>query len=263
MNAGLNEQITDCNRAVEQDGSGDALALVYPVLPYKEALDVQHNVVCALKENRIKTDIVLFMEHLPVYTLGKRGGRDYLHVSDVWLKDHGIDVVQTGRGGSITWHGPGQLVVYPIMNLKKAGLGAAEYVHKLETIMIHVAGQLGINASRRESGRGVWVGNKKLGSVGVAISRNISFHGLALNVNNSFGFFKKINPCGLHDIEMTSLEKEGVYGISVRSIRQTVMESIEKFFGIKLKRVSPDSFPDTIGCPSRRLSRQNKVRKPD
>jgi len=209
-----------------------------PITEYREALDLQSKLVAARKERILDTDIILLLEHFPVFTLGRRGGLENLTVSHDFLEKQGISVMQAERGGNITFHGPGQLIVYLIINLKQAGLKIVEYVEALEEIMILTAGEFGIKADRNSLNRGVWVGNKKLGSIGVAIRRNISFHGFALNVNLSLKPFEWINPCGLHGIGVTSLAQELSQEISVNQVRNRVKRNIESVFKISLREIT-------------------------
>ncbi|GAB6142778.1 lipoyl(octanoyl) transferase LipB [Desulfocicer niacini] len=178
------------------------------LLDYQEALDLQQQYVEEKKSGIRKQDIILVLEHPAVFTLGRRGGRENLVVSEAFLKERGIPVVQTGRGGNITFHGPGQLVVYPIIDLNRAGMGVADFVHLLEEIMIKTAAHAGVTAHRSQMNHGIWVKNRKLGSIGLSVTRGICFHGLALNVNLDLTPFSWVNPCGLTGVSMTSLETE-------------------------------------------------------
>jgi lipoate-protein ligase B len=190
--------------------------------------------VDARKKNIIDTDIFILLEHPPVFTLGRRGGRENLLATEEFLEKSGIPVVHVERGGNITFHGPGQLVVYPIINLRSTGLTVPAYVSGLEEIMIRTAADWGINAGRNPINRGVWNKNNKLGSVGIAVRRGISFHGLAFNVNLSLEPFNWINPCGLQNIGITSMERELSRKVSMNRVRKAVKGHIESVFGINL-----------------------------
>ena len=179
-----------------------------PPTPYPEVGELQLQLVEARRNGRLDTDIVLAVEHLPVFTLGRRGGREHLRVSEPRLDQARIPIVQVERGGYITYHGPGQLVVYPIWDLKRAGLGVAAYVHALEEVMLRTAAEWGVRAERNAINRGVWVGPRKLGSLGIAVRRGIAFHGLALNVDPDLTPFDWIAPCGLPGVGITSLARE-------------------------------------------------------
>lgn len=175
---------------------------------YEQVLDIQTTARDALIRNSDLRDRVLFVQHPAVYTLGKRGGRENLVVSEQFLAERGIEIVQTARGGNITFHGPGQAVLYPIINLERARIGVADFVHGLEEIMMRTAFKFGVEAGRDPKNHGLWVGNKKIGSVGISIKKGVSIHGLALNVCPDLTPFTWINPCGLQNVAMTSLEQE-------------------------------------------------------
>ncbi len=144
-------------------------------------------------------DELWFLEHPPVFTLGMAGHREHL------LAPGDIPVVPTDRGGQVTYHGPGQLVVYALIDLRRSGLGARDLVTALETSVIHYAAQLGITAAARREAPGVYVEGRKIASVGIRIRRGASYHGLALNVNMDLAPFERINPCGYAGLAMTQL----------------------------------------------------------
>ena len=214
------------------------LLIELPVVEYEEAWNLQVSLVTARKERSIDTDIILLLEHPPVFTLGRRGGRDNLTVSGDFLKRVEIPVVQVERGGNITFHGPGQLVAYPIIDLGALKLGVTDYVTALEEVMIRVAGEWGVRAQRNPINRGVWVGSKKLGSVGIAVRRGICFHGMAFNVNPSLIPFGWMNPCGLEGVCMTSMEQELSCKVSMREVREATTRHFESVFGVELVRTS-------------------------
>lgn len=178
------------------------------ILEYKRALDLQIQTLHAIVDQSICEDRIFFVEHPSVFTLGKRGGEENLSVSKDFLKSKGIDVVQTDRGGNITYHGPGQAVMYPVVNLEKNQISVLDFVTGLEEIMKRTAHQFGINANRDPRNHGIWVNNSKIGSVGISIKKGVSFHGLAMNINPDLEPFSWINPCGLTNVRMTSIEKE-------------------------------------------------------
>jgi lipoate-protein ligase B len=207
-----------------------------PLTDYQEALGLQREITAARKEKRLDEDVVLALEHPPVFTLGRNGGRENLVVSEDFLDRMNIAVVQIERGGNITYHGPGQLVVYPILNLNTARLAIRDYVGCLEDAMIRTAAEWGVEAAGHPKNRGVWVGGRKLGSIGVSVTRGICFHGLALNINTSLTPFDWINPCGLHNIRMTSLENE--LG------REVLMEPVRNALKRHLSSVLNKTFTD-------------------
>jgi len=207
-------------------------------IEYAKAWDLQHKLVIARREEILVNDVILFLEHHPVFTLGRRSGLNNLTVSEDFLEKAEIPVIQVERGGDITFHGPGQLVVYPIIDMRTARLGVADYVNSLEEVMIRTAADQGIMAERNPMNRGVWVGNNKLGSIGVAIRHGICFHGMAFNVNLSLKPFGWIKPCGLQDVGMTSLERELSSKVSMSQVREAVKRHMEAVFGVELVMAS-------------------------
>jgi lipoate-protein ligase B len=210
------------------------LCIELPVTEYKEAWQLQSNLVAAKPHKTTHKNVVLLLEHPPVFTLGRRGGLNNLRVSESFLEKAVIPVIQVERGGNITFHGPGQLVVYPIIHLQTTKLSVVHYVENLEEVMIRTAADWGITAVRNPTNRGVWVGNKKLGSIGIAIRRGICFHGMALNVNTSLEPFQWIDPCGLENMGMTSMEVELCDTVSMKQVRKRVKHHLEAVFDITL-----------------------------
>lgn len=182
------------------------------LMDYGTAFALQKEIVAQKVDDPHGADVILVVEHPAVFTLGRRGGRENLMVDDAFLETRGIDVVETGRGGNITFHGPGQVVVYPIIDLARAKIGVADFVHTLEQAMIDTCLDFDVRAGRNSKNHGIWVTGqgvqKKIGSLGLAIHHNISFHGLALNVNLDLAPFAWINPCGMTDVSMTSIQRE-------------------------------------------------------
>ena len=214
------------------------LCVELPIIEYKEVLALQRNLVAARNNKILDTDILLLLEHLPVFTLGRRGGLENLTVSRAFLEKSGIPVIQVERGGNITFHGPGQLVGYPIIDLKGARLKLIDYVEGLEEVMIRTAGDWGIIAERNPMNRGVWVSNSKLGSIGITVRRGVAFHGFAFNVNISLKPFGWINPCGLQGIGVTSMKRELSQKISINQVRKAIKRHIKTVFGIELVKTS-------------------------
>ncbi len=205
-----------------------------PLGEYTQMLNLQHKLVAAKNDNLIDQNIVLILEHFPVFTTGCRNGRDNLKVSEAFLAQKQIKLVPSERGGDITFHAPGQLVVYPIVDLRKSRLKVLEYVSMLEEIMLRVAGDWTIKAERKAANRGVWVSDNKLGSIGIAVRRGIAFHGLALNVNPTLEPFEWINPCGIQNCGITSMVRELSQNISVHEVRNSVKRHLKDVFGVAL-----------------------------
>ena len=176
------------------------------LMPYAEALALQRELVEERRAGRIG-DLLLLVEHPHVLTLGVRGdgGRSNILASAEALAERSVDVHETGRGGDITYHGPGQLVGYPIIDLKPDRCDVHRYVRDLEEVLIRVAADYDIYAERVPGLTGVWVGGSKLAAIGVRIARWITSHGFALNVTTDLEYFKMIVPCGIADRGVTSL----------------------------------------------------------
>lgn len=207
------------------------------MLEYSAALDLQHHLVAARQTGVIENDIVLIVQHSPVFTLGRRGGIENLKVSRTFLERLKIPVIQVERGGDITFHGPGQLVVYPIVDLAKAGLKIIDYVAGLEEIMLRTVSDWGISAERNSVNRGIWIADKKLGSVGISVKRGVSFHGFALNVNLSLKPFQWIHPCGLSGVCVTSMAQELWKNISMKPVQEAMKHHLSSVFGIHLAKI--------------------------
>ena len=210
------------------------LCVDLPRLEYSKALDLQRNLVRARHNNVIENDMVLMLEHPPVFSLGRKGDLKNLKVPKAFLEKMEIPVIRVERGGDITFHGPGQLVVYPIIDLNKARLKVMEYVEGLEDIMIRTASDWRITAEKKSVNRGIWVSNNKLGSVGISVRRAVCFHGFALNVNLSLKPFDWIHFCGLRNVGVTSMAQELSREISMTDVRQAVRYHFESFFGFEL-----------------------------
>ncbi len=209
-------------------------AVALPVTPYETVLNLQHRLLARRIDGSLSTDTVILCEHPPVFTLGRRGGRENLKVPFGFIKKRGIPLIQAERGGNITYHGPGQLVAYFIVDLGRMRLSIPAFVERLETIMIRLSARWGVAAHRRPENRGIWVGSRKLGSVGIAVRRNVTFHGLALNVKPDLTPFSWIAPCGLHNVRMTSLARETGKAIGMHRIRTAALNQIETAFGVSL-----------------------------
>jgi lipoate-protein ligase B len=178
-----------------------------PVLPYEWGVHFQQVFAAARQEGRIP-DLLLLLEHRPVYTRGRRTRPEELPMGEEWYRAQGIEVCDTDRGGAVTYHGPGQLVGYPIVSLKPYGDDVHEYVRKLERTVIETLGSYGIEAALIDDLTGVWVNERKIGSIGIHISRGVTTHGLAVNINNDLQPFEWIVPCGIQDVRMTSVSRE-------------------------------------------------------
>lgn len=178
------------------------------ILEYNRALTLQNETRTKKIADPDLPDQLFFVQHPSVFTFGKNGGRENLVVSDEFLSDRGVALVQTDRGGNVTYHGPGQGVLYPVVDLENARIGVADFIHGLEEVMIKTVSSNGIEASRDSRNHGVWVGPAKIGSVGLSIKKGISIHGLALNIETDLTPFSWINPCGMKNVPITSIRQE-------------------------------------------------------
>jgi len=187
-------------------------------VPYAESLDLQKRLVEHRKNDAIP-DQLLLLEHPPVITLGVKTRNDRTHIiaSPERLEEQGVDVFESGRGGDVTYHGPGQLVGYPIIDLRPDRCDVHRYVRDLEEMLIQTAAGFGVDGERLPGLTGVWVGDKKLAAIGVRIARWITSHGFALNVAPKLEHFDLIVPCGIMDKGVTSLEQVTGKHIDVES----------------------------------------------
>ena len=171
-------------------------------------------------------DTLILLEHNHIYTLGKNANRDNILNND-------CEIIQTDRGGDVTYHGPGQLVGYPIINLKRIGLGVKSYVNHIESLLIAVVHEHNIDAHTKKGKPGVWVDNKKIGSIGIRVSHGVTSHGFSLNVNTDMNYFSNIISCGIDDILMTSMEKELGKELFIDDIKQSIILHFNRLFNIQ------------------------------
>lgn len=201
------------------------------VINYLDALKLQEKLVLGRKSSRIP-DTLLSLQHPPTYTLGKRRTDHNLLISPSELEKIGAQLHYTQRGGDITFHGPHQAILYPIVSLREIGLGARKYVEKLEQTMIELSSRYGVRASPGKPGEtGVWVGERKIGAIGVRISNGVTSHGLAYNIDPDLRYFEHIVPCGIADKEVTSLKREARVDVPADDVVQDQLVScfVEQF----------------------------------
>jgi len=223
-------------------------------MDYLEALELQRSLVDAKTAEIVNQDMLLLLEHPPVFTLGRRGNREHLLVAEAFLGSRGIQVCHVERGGDITYHGPGQLVGYPIVDLRAGRWKVVAFVEALEEVMLRTVADWDIIAERNSMNRGVWIGNSKLGSVGIAVRRGISYHGLALNVNTSLEPFAWIHPCGLEGVQATSMEQVLGREIAMEDVRRAAGLHIQEIFGVELERVSLEDIYSLLGKRAQELA---------
>ncbi|MFZ7128645.1 MAG: lipoyl(octanoyl) transferase LipB [Desulfobacterales bacterium] len=239
-------------------GRGQADFIDVPIMAYRRAQVLQGRCAAARIDGRLGRDVLMLLEHPPVFTLGRHGGLENLTVSEGHLTEKGIDVVQSERGGNITYHGPGQLVGYPIMDLEARRLSVKDYVKALETVLIETAAGQNVQAERNPKNAGAWVGNTKLGSIGICLRRGVAFHGIALNVNNDLTPFSWVNPCGLRGVSMTSIRKETGAPADMESVRKTLKSVFSKVFNTRLSPMSITELEARLDQPRKeRLDRRS------
>jgi lipoate-protein ligase B len=195
------------------------------LIDYQKAWDLQHLLWSKRVEGELP-DLLLFLEHPHVITLGRRGNRSHLLASQEVLEAMRIPIFHVERGGDVTYHGPGQMVVYPIFDLKEYGYRLIRYIGQLEEVILRILKDFGIEGRRDPLNRGVWVDGEKIASVGVAIKRWVSFHGFSLNYETDLKYFELINPCGLEEKKMTSMAK--ILGREIS--REDLVERIDFHF---------------------------------
>jgi len=196
---------------------------------YGEAFAMQEEIVAAKAAGTDVPDELLLLEHDSVFTIGRTN--DHSSLRDPAALP--APLMAINRGGQATWHGPGQLVGYPLLDLRLRGSDLHRYLRDLEEFLISLCAGFGIAASRRDGLTGVWVGEKKIASLGVGVRRWISMHGFALNVCGPLDGFAHIIPCGIQGVTMTSLEREGAEGVTVEGVAAKVAERFPAFFGQK------------------------------
>jgi len=201
------------------------------IVPYADALATQRALVEERKAGRV-ADLLLLLQHPPVITLGVRGdgGRANIVAPPERLAELGIDVFETGRGGDVTYHGPGQIVGYPIIDLKPDRCDVHVYVRDLEEVMIRVCAEYGLTASRIKGLTGVWVGAEKIAAIGVRISRWVTSHGFAFNVSTPLDHFGLIVPCGISDRGVTSLEQATGRHIRLADVEEALIRHFATVF---------------------------------
>ncbi|HEX2193741.1 MAG TPA: lipoyl(octanoyl) transferase LipB [Candidatus Limnocylindria bacterium] len=202
-------------------------------VPYLPTWELQDELAQQRRERRIG-DRLLLLEHFPVYTIGRGGDEANLLATPQRLRELGADFVRIDRGGDITFHGPGQLVAYPIVELRDP-LDLRRYVRALEAAIIETASRLGVAAQRVDGLTGVWVeGRRKLAAIGVRVRRGVTTHGLALNVNTDLRWFDEMIPCGIRDKEVTSLSREAGRTVAMDHVEDALASTLARHFGLRL-----------------------------
>ena len=225
------------------------------MLDYQAAYDLQRRLHALVVANELP-DLLLLLEHPHVYTLGRRGQQSHILASDEALTQLGVETHFTDRGGETTYHGPGQLVGYPIVNLRRWGGGVRKYVETLEQVLIGTLSEFGITAHSEGKPTGVWVEDAKIAAIGVRVSRSVTMHGFALNVCPDLSFFDHIVPCGMPGARVTSMAQELGQEIAVSDVMPAVARAFGGEFGIDVEWSNLDALAISVVAPSRLITPQ-------
>jgi lipoyl(octanoyl) transferase len=202
-------------------------------IDYKDAWNLQKNLLNSRHKNEID-DILLLLEHPHTYTLGKTADRNNLIAQDQFLDQNKISVYDIDRGGDITYHGPGQIVGYPIIDLTNWKKDTHKYLRAIEEVVIKTCAEYNIVASRNQEFTGVWVGDKKIAAIGIKVSRWITMHGFAFNINTDLTLFEGIIPCGIKEKSVTSLQKELGKMIDINEVKSIILKNFTEVFEYSL-----------------------------
>ncbi len=223
-------------------------------VPYAEAWALQQRLAADRRCGALAGDVVLMLEHPPVFTMGRTGEMSHLRAGAAELRNAGAEYVEVDRGGSVTFHGPGQLVAYPIVALAEAfpipGHPAhgdvVRYLRALEQALMTVAAVFGVQVQRRPPYTGVWAGNRKLAAIGVKLARGVTTHGVAINVDTDLRWFDLIVPCGIAGAEVASLRSLGAPAISTHDVAPVLAGELASAFGERLFELAPSA----LGVPA-------------
>jgi len=199
-------------------------------VPYEAAHELQRSIVHRV-QNDTGSEMLYLLEHPHVITIGRNASQHAVIAGSAQLDAKGVSLVHTDRGGDVTYHGPGQLVGYPIIKLREGRRDIRRYVNDIEEVLIRALAELGVESGRDPRNRGVWVGDSKIASVGIRISRWVTSHGFALNVKTDLDYFSLIHPCGIVGCRMTTIEKELGEAVSMDSVKRIVARQFCEVFG--------------------------------
>lgn len=216
---------------------------------YQEALTMQEKLLHLRQQNKVP-DIMLLLQHPPTLTLGTRGNRDNIIMDEEGLQRLGVKIYKINRGGDVTYHGPGQIVGYPIINLNGYGKSVRVYIDKLEEVFIQLLKiEYNITANRDSRYTGVWVGDEKITAIGCAVKRWVTMHGFAFNVNTDLSHFNWINPCGITDKGVTSLQKILGQAQDMSKVYHQVINYFSYVFNCEPEIIDQGQLNDFIGGP--------------
>lgn len=220
------------------------------VAPYAPAFAIQEQILQARLAGNVAPTVIL-QENLPIFTIGRSGSRDNILPSQECLRQRGIEVLEVNRGGDVTYHGPGQLIVSPLLYLGEIGLNANQYLHRLEDVLIKLLSSYDIHAGKKEGHPGVWFKDAKIAAVGIAVKHGYTFHGFSLNINLDLEAFKLINPCGVRQMPVTSIQQVLGTSSSMAQVKTRLKQILEEYFALEtrstswsdlLKNIKPETF---------------------
>ena len=204
------------------------------LMSYSPAFAIQELILQARLDGKLGTTIILQENH-PVFTIGRSGSRDNILATRESLRHHGIEVLEVNRGGDVTYHGPGQLIVSPLLYLGDIGLNANQYLHRLEDVLIELLARYNIHACKKEGYPGVWLKEAKIAAVGIAVKHGYTFHGFSLNVNPDLNAFSLINPCGVSRMPVTSINQVLGHSPPMAEIKKLLKEILEENFALETR----------------------------
>ena len=217
-------------------------------MPYGEALELQRTIARDRISGAISQDVLLLLEHPPVVTLGRSSKEKHLIASPEFLERQGVELFEVERGGDVTYHGPGQLVGYPIVDLKRHRQDLHWYLRKLEEVLINTLADYGIPGERNTSFTGVWTRGKKIASIGVHARDWVTWHGFALNVTTDLSYFDLIVPCGINGVVMTSIARElGTEEVSAQDVQERVAAKFAEAFDLTAIVTSRSALLESVG----------------
>ena len=225
--------------------AGEIFAVSLGRTQYTTAWDLQKKVFEARSTQKIP-NVLLLTEHEHVYTLGKSADSNHLLSSDRELAEKGVEIFAIDRGGDITYHGPGQLVGYPIFDLRGFGLNIHSYLRCLEELLIRTLGDYDIEATRDPQFTGVWVRNEKIAAIGIRVSRSTTMHGFALNVNTDLSYFDRIIPCGIFHKGVTSIQRQSGQITPIYQIESSIIQHASSVLGAKVTVIEKDALMDML-----------------
>ncbi len=218
---------------------GKALFIDLKRMAYIDCLKLQRAVHGARVKGQVP-DTLLMVEHPHVLTFGKRANEENVLVPESTLREMGVSTIHIERGGDVTYHGPGQILAYPIFALEKNGIAILDFVERLEEVMIRILADYGIDGGRDPRNRGVWVDGRKIGFVGIAVRKGVSLHGLSFNVRPELDFFKIIHSCGLKEVGITSMAERLKEPLSMTDVKGRLIFHFQQIFGIDLEEIESE-----------------------